>query len=305
MKVYEQYIKCIEGFGIQLDCNTFLNYYYEHLQTKKNKELNNTTPCKFFESFFDNSKENEMKYQTEVINKLANNVEIDKIQENLEKVGIQCCMINMYFLCEYIKFLTRNKYFILLAPQIKDTLSEIKELSSITFNNKDGSSTTTSSDKVMEIVLDALKAKNDENEYIAIKLVSWDKIANNEIMQAIFVHKLSAFLNSYFPIKRRKNTIVTAEEQELILYFLYLMELSPAKVTSSRFRQLKGVYDKINFSSSILNLPNDMVIEADFVKYENWKKGRLDFTDKDLDLHIIKIGDILHFSKGLEIDISL
>lgn len=302
MKTYGQYIEQVEELGNQLNTDIFLNYYYEHILY--NEVISKPTPQSFFISLFDNSVEKESEYQMEIFKKLGSDKKLDEIQDNLEKVGIQCCMVNMYYLCQYIKFLTRNRFFILLAPQIKDTLSEITELDSITFTNKDGSHTTTSSDKTKKIILDALKAKNNEDEYTAIKLVSWDKIANNEIMQAIFVHELSAFLNSYFPIQRRKNAIVTAEEQELITYFLYLLGLSPAKVTASRFRQLKNIFSKINFSSSVLNFSNVGAIEADFVKYENWKKGRLDFTSENLEMVTIKEGDTIQFSKDFKIDIS-
>lgn len=303
MKTYGQYIEQVEELGNQLNTGIFLNYYYEHI-LYKNEVISKPTPLNFFLTLFDNSVEKELEYQMEIFKKLGSDKKLDEIQDNLEKVGIQCCMVNMYYLCQYIKFLTRNRFFILLAPQIKDTLSEITELDSITFTNKDGSHTTTSSDKTKKIILDALKAKNNEDEYTAIKLVSWDKIANNEIMQAIFVHELSAFLNSYFPIQRRKNAIVTAEEQELITYFLYLLGLSPAKVTASRFRQLKNIFSKINFANSVLNFPNVGAIEVDFIKYENWKNGRLDFTSKNLEMVTIKEGDTMQFSKDFKIDIS-
>ena len=316
MKTYGKYTRNVEG-KTEMNQGVFLEYYYKTIQEQATKytfsdgnemKLAQTDPFDFFEYFFKNSNQDELDYIHSMFAKLNEDKDIDKIQDRLEELGIQCCPFNMYYLCEYIKHLANEHYFVLLEPQTKDTLSEITDLASITFTNKDGSSTTTSSSEIKKVVMEALEAKSKEteNKYVAKKLVRWNKIANKEIIQAIFVHELSSFLHSYFPIKRRANAIVTAPEQDLIIYYLHLLGLTPAKVTPARFRQLKGVYDKINYHPSIMSLPASkdskerMYIEFDFIKYELWKKGKLDFTDPDFDLGEITVGDTCYFPKDFD-----
>ena len=321
MKTYGKYTRNVVGKGVELDISIYLIYYYNHIFKRsvsvidndgKETLVNRTTPAEFFEDFLHRTQKEETDYQHDSFSKILADKELEKIQYRLEEKGIQLCPFNMYYLCEYIKFLTSDRYFVLLAPQIKDTLSEITDLSSITFTNKDGSSTTTSSDELKKAVLEALEAKSKEteNNYTAIKMVKWNKVANNEIMQAIFVHELSAFLHSYFPIKRRANAIVTAPEQDLIIHFLNMFGLSPAPVTPARFRQLKGIYDKIQKYPSLINVPwgedskVHRCLEIDFVKYKFWKTGKLNFKDENLKLDETQVGDTIYFSKDFQFDLD-
>lgn len=313
MKSYGQFTKFVDGRN-ELQMDVFIWYYYKNLQiryTVKGEiehKVEAGDPISYFQRRFP-EQEDEIDYQISVIQKLAGNKELDAIQDKLEEKGIQCCMLNMYVLCDYLKFLARNRIFLLLKPQVKDTLAEIKDLASITFTNKDGSTTTNNNDRLMKIVLDTIKEKQEELDkmYEVDRLVKWNKIANNEIMQAIFVHDLTYFLHSYFPIKRKKGSLITTEEQELIRFFLYLFELSPAKVSASRYRQLVSIYNEIDVmptANIIQDSKNDRegVFLFDYLSYNQWKTGKIDFKNNGWDRDSIKVGANVKFGNNVIIE---
>lgn len=142
----------------------------------------------------------------------------------------------------------KARYVFLLKPTIQETLSALGEVSKITFTHKDGTTVESSSETLIKEIRNALEANKecDAHTYQVEKIVTWDKVANNSVMQSYFVHDLSVFLNQYFPVKRKKDAQVSTKEVELILYLMKLFGLSKEELTNKRYWQLMNTYKRIN-----------------------------------------------------------
>lgn len=226
---------------------------------------------------------------------------LSELQEELEKEDKQVCMFNIYILSMFLVERGKTRYVFLLKPKIQETLSALNNVSKITFTNENGTTVESNSDILIKKVLEVLETNKecDTNISSIEKFVTWDEVANNVIMQSYFVHDLSVFLNKYFPIKRKKDALVSTTEVELILYLMKLFEMSKEELTNKRYFQLMSVYKKINNQvkdiGEFIMFGEKMTIPLLFIPYSIWSKGKIDWTDKDLPRVDIKVGDFIKF----------
>lgn len=217
------------------------------------------------------------------INRILHNERLSTLQDELIAEGKQVCIFNLYILCMYLLMKARTQYVILLEPTIEDILE--KKISSITFNYEDGSSMESS--KLVNEIKDML-ASNESKTYKVKEMVTWDKISNKALVNSYFVHDLAEFLHRYFPVKRKKDALVSTKEVELILYMLKLFELVPEEPTNKRFWHLMAYYKKVyqpigtNFAISKFRLPDmdeDLYTTLCFIPYKVWSAGKIDWEN--------------------------
>lgn len=236
-----------------------------------------------------------------IIQPILNDKRLSKLQEELEAEDKQVCMFNMYILSMFLVERGRTNYVFLLKPTIQETLSELRNVSKITFTNKDGATVESTSGMLIKEVMEVLEAKKEDatQKYEIEKVVTWDKVSNNSIMQSYFVHDLSLFFNIYFPIKRKKDALISTKEVELILYLMKLFGLSKEELTNKRYWQLMNTYEKINNHTTDLGefTINDktIIMPLRFIPYSIWSNGKIDWTDKDLPRFDGEVGTTIQF----------
>lgn len=222
---------------------------------------------------------------------------LDKLHKEITAKGMKLDPLNFYTLCLYILELIKEQYFILLKPTIADTLEELSDVKTITFENADGKTVSTSNKELIKLVMDNIKSEGNEDYEVErfVKLDDLGSLIDKTLKQASFTYNVALFLSEYFKdYPRRANCcMVSAKEQELILYMLYFFGLSPVPLTDSRYRQLISYYKKHITRVQYSTFPNIGMIPVQFLKYKDWKNG--------IDLNKIKFplneGDTVHFTQ--------
>lgn len=226
---------------------------------------------------------------------------LSELQNELEAENKQVCMVNLCILSLFLLEKGRARYLFLMKPTISETLSALKNVSKISFTNKDGTTVESSSKVLIKTVMETLetKSKIDETDHEFEKLVTWDKLADKSVMQSYFVHDLAMFLNKYFPVKRKKDALVSTKEVELILYLMKLVGLSTVELTNKRYWQLMKIYETINRQPTNLSKFNingkPVIIPTQYIPYSVWKNGKIDWTDDNIPETPIKEGDTIQF----------
>lgn len=278
------------------NCFEYINYYEENIHDY----ISFTDSDGKKVTIYDGSKIEDLcdsinlEVAKEVIKDIINDKKLDKLQKDLFNEGKEICMVNICLLAIFLIEKNKSKYCFLLKPQIKDTLSELKKVKKITFTNEDETKVESTSSLLIKTIIDSLKEIKEDN-YAVLKYARIDELVNKSVIQAYFVNDMSEFLNKYFPVKRKKNALVSTKEQELIRYLMEKYKLSPVVVTDSRFRQLKMLYKDIkNYDNpKIAKLPEFGYVPFRFIPYSLWSKGKIDI--KDLNSFDMKIGDIFNF----------
>lgn len=226
---------------------------------------------------------------------------LSELQNELEAENKQVCMVNLCILSLFLLEKGRARYLFLMKPKISETLSALKNVSKISFTNEDGTTVESSSKVLIKTVMETLetKSKIDETDHEFEKLVTWDKLADKSVMQSYFVHDLAMFLNKYFPVKRKKDALVSTKEVELILYLMKLVGLSTVELTNKRYWQLMKIYETINRQPTNLSKFNingkPVIIPTQYIPYSVWKNGKIDWTDDIIPETPIKEGDTIQF----------
>lgn len=228
---------------------------------------------------------------------------LDKLHKEIKANGMKLCPLNFYSFCQYILAIIKEQYFVLLKPTIADTIEELTDVKSITFTNGDGKEVKADNAQLIKIVLDNIKA-GDSTTYEADRLARVDKLGSmidKTLIQSSFVFNVALFLKEYFKdYPRRANCcMVSAPEQQLILYMLYFFGLAPAPLTDSRFRQLIKYYKEHRSRVSLSSLPSIGIIPMEFIKYKDWKDG---IKLNQLKYPVNK-GDTIKFPDNLKIEI--
>ena len=149
--------------------------------------------------------------------------------------------------------------------------------------------------------MEALEKKkdSDQSEYEVDKIVTWDQVSNKSVMQSYFVHDLTVFLNKYFPVKRKKDALVSTKEVELILYLMKLLGLSTAELTNKRHSQLMSLYKQISKQKQDYGRFNidgkERILPIMFIPYSVWNYGKLDWTAEEFPELKLKTGDKIKF----------
>lgn len=95
--------------------------------------------------------------------------------------------------------------------------------------------------------------------------------------------------------------MVSATEQQLILYMLFFFGLAPAPLTDSRFRQLIAYYKEHQNRVSYSIFPEIGILPIEFIKYGDWKDGNIKL---DKLKYPVGIGDTITLSKDMKVDIN-
>lgn len=181
----------------------------------------------------------------------------------------------LYMLCCYILTVVSEVYFMRLRPtakEVNDELNKMDEVTSITFTDKEGKSITVKTSSIIKEVMDVVRADGSSTDYETDRLCKVADVSNNVYLQSMFAVELATFINEYFPMKRKKGSMVNTGEQELIMTILYLFELSPAKATNSRFRQLLMYHDAFKPNVIWSALPIDGATRLIPLSYIKWKQ---------------------------------
>ena len=224
-----------------------------------------------------------------------------QLQNELQKEGKQVCMFNMYILAKFLIERGKTRYVILLKPKISDILATLKGVSKISFKNEDGTIIKSESPKLIQIIMEAMEEKKDadQSNMEVEKVVTWNEVSNKSVMQSYFVNDLTYFLNKYFPVKRKKDALVSTKEVELILYLMKLVGLSTVELTNKRYWQLMKIYETINRQPTNLSKVNingkPVIIPTQYIPYSVWKNGKIDWTDDIIPETTIKEGDTIQF----------
>ena len=207
----------------------------------------------------------------------------------------------MYILSKFLVERGKSRYLFLLKPTISETLSALKDVSKITFTHKNNTKVESTSRYLIEKIMEVLEAEKESKNknYEVEKIVTWDKVSNNSIMQSYFVNDLTMFLNKYFPVKRKKDALVSTKEVELILYLMKIFGLSTVELTNKRYWQLMKIYrdiDSHNTEYGEFNI-NDVkvIIPIYFIPYSLWSNGKIEWTGKDIPKLNGEIGTTIQF----------
>lgn len=177
-------------------------------------------------------------------------------------------------LCLFINDIIHQKLVVLLKPTLEEVANAITNLKSVTFTNKDGSSVCSDNAQLIASVKKAIPHSED-NQLEAYKIVDRQDVFTKELMQIEFFYYLSQFFNQFFDIKRRG--LLTNLESEIIGYFLKWFGLSPVEVSTSRLRQLRMNFDKVEEYDIYEMKVNDKSIKVQwqFIRYSDWIKGKI------------------------------
>ena len=224
-----------------------------------------------------------------------------KLQDELEKEGKQVCMFNMYILAKFLIERGKTRYVFLLKPKIADILATLNDVTKVSFTNKDGTVIKSASPKLIQVLMESLEEKKDADQstFEVDKIVTWDQVSNKSVIQCYFVHDLTMFLNKYFPVKRKKNALVSTKEVELILYLMKLFGLSIVELTNKRHCQLMSFYKQIKTIPERfvqINLDEKKYItNMTFIPYSIWNNGKIDWTAEEFPQLSLKTGDTIKF----------
>ena len=177
-------------------------------------------------------------------------------------------------LCLFINDIIHQKLVVLLKPTLEEVANAITNLKSVTFTNKDGSSVCSDNAQLIASIKKAIPHSED-NQLEAYKIVDRQDVFTKELMQIEFFYYLSQFFNQFFDIKRRG--LLTNLESEIIGYFLKWFGLSPVEVSTSRLRQLRMNFDKVEEYDIYEMKVNDKSIKVQwqFIRYSDWIKGKI------------------------------
>lgn len=193
-------------------------------------------------------------------------------------------------LCLFINDIIHQKLVVLLKPTLEEVANAITNLKSVTFTNKDGSSVCSDNAQLIASIKKAIPHSED-NQLEAYKIVDRQDVFTKELMQIEFFYYLSQFFNQFFDIKRRG--LLTNLESEIIGYFLKWFGLSPVEVSTSRLRQLRMNFDKVEEYDIYEMKVNDKSIKVQwqFIRYSDWIKGKINPL-KDEIIPLRDTGDI-------------
>lgn len=220
----------------------------------------------------------------DVVESLLQDERLGQLQDELQEEGKSVCVVNLYILAKYLIEKNKSRHLLLLKPSLSETLSSLKDVSEIRFVNKDGTMAESTSDALIKKIMDTLKKESPAANYEVEKIVTWDDVSNNSIMQGYFVYDLTMFLNKHFPVKRKKDALVSTKEVELILYLMKLFGLSTVELTNKRYWQLmktcKDVDKQIKEHRLLIN-HEGAIIPFYLIPYSVWNNSKIEWNDEN------------------------
>ena len=297
MKTYGQYVRVGESGEPELYPFEYLDFYETHAHPYHEFMLEEGRE-KVYEGI--TAKDFHLRHKEgfwHIVQPILQDKRLEQLQDELEEEGKQVCMFNMYILAMFLVEKSKSRYLFLLKPTISETLSALKDVSKITFTNKDGSTVESSSSILIKMIMETLEAnkESDAMNYEVEKVETWDKVSNNSIMQSYFVKDLTMFLHTYFPVKRKKNALISKKEVELILYLMKIFNLSTVELTNKRYWQLMKTYQDINKQVPEYLEHEGSLIPLYFIPYSVWNNSKIEWTGEELPVFTIKEGMKIKF----------
>ena len=177
MNTYNQHIRIEEDGSQELYPFDYLEFYESNIHPYEDFKLGNESK-RIYEGI--TASEFRKKHKAGFLNvmqEVLNDKRLEKLQEELETEEKQVCMFNLYILAMFLVERCKTRYVFLLKPTIQETLSALNNVSKITFTNRDGSIAESTSDILIQTLLDALEANKecDTDTCQVEKVVAWDK----------------------------------------------------------------------------------------------------------------------------------
>lgn len=258
-------------------CKYFAENIQEYDELPDGKKIYEGISLGEFGATFGRDIDDECELLRFIVNMIISDRELEELQEEIIKDVIDnFCLFNFLALSTFVNVIIRARYYFLLEPTAEELAKEIKgNFKVVTFTKNDGKKVTYDSDGFITMLNNAIGSyKGESNNYECKKIVRIDDIANNEVLQSVFVVKMAQFLQRYFPnAKRRANCCMVSKlEQTMILKLLSFYGLAPKGVTltDSRFRQLVATYNKLVHNDGLQQITDDIIIHASFVSYSQW-----------------------------------
>ncbi len=303
MKTYSKYLIFNESNQVLINPYVYMDFYKDNIhpyitipyEDKEERVYEGITVDEFCNNY--------ERHHTpeELLNKVFSDERLGTLQEELENEGKDVCMVNLYMLSLYLIERAKSRYVILLKPTLQETFSKINDVTKITFTNSDGTKSETTSQSLIKEIKNLLGKKNEESKtfYEVDKIVTWDEVANTSIILSYFVHDMTEFLNTFFPVKRKKDAKISTKEVDLILYLMQDLGLLKSKVTNKRYWQLMNIYEHLNkHSEDLLRMPlngTSVLIPTLFLPYSIWSKNNIDWAEEDLPKLRIEEGMTIQF----------
>lgn len=275
------------GQKLLVDMWCYVRYFYEKIQ---DKNIDNgfvyvdgcLTPVIYCKKFVqDTDKERVNKKMKSLEGFISDSTCYDFQNKIYDKYNVHINWIALYGLCIYIKEIIDRRYCIILKPSIKEILNEISNsegVNEITITMKNGKKISTSYSGIIENLVNSLKNSEDET-YGIDRMEKKVDVYTKEYAQVEFVRYISRFFHDYFNVKRRQNSYLSNEEQELIRYLLYFFSFSPEIITDSRLRQLMTSKYSCPKHLQFLNLPgifeSNLAIHLEYLTYTDINKGKI------------------------------
>lgn len=300
MKIYERYLITIDG-ETKLYPFDYLTFYESNIHPYTDIYLEDGIQRVYdgitAEEFYLKHKD---EFEDNMQSLVFEDKRLNELQEELEKEGKQVCMLNIYILSKFLVERGKSRYIFLLKPSMGETLDALKDVSKITFTNQDGTIVESTSRILLKKVMEALETEKESKtiDFEVEKIVTWDKVSNNSVMMSCFVNDLTMFLNKYFPVKRKKDALVSTKEVELILYLMKIFNLSTVELTNKRYWHLMKTYKEVSkHENQICQIPykNGIYVPLFFIPYSIWNKGKIDWTENEASKFTLNDGTIIGF----------
>lgn len=258
-------------------CKYFAENVQEYVKMPNGRKIYEGISLAEFGTTFGSNINDELELARFILGMITSDKDLEELQEEIIKnVVDNFCLFNFLALSTFVNVIVRAKYYFLLEPTAEELAKEIKgNFKAVTFTKNDGKKVTYDSAEFITMLNNAIgNYKGESNNYECKKIVRIDEIANNEVLQSVFVVKMAQFLQRFFPnAKRRANCCMVSKlEQTLILKLLSFYGLAPKGVTltDSRFRQLVATYNKLVHNDDLQQITDDIIIHASFVSYSQW-----------------------------------
>lgn len=297
MKTYSQHIRENENGKKEIYPFDYLEFYVDNIQPYTQFE---DSPEKIYEGITeDDFYKSHPNGFSDLFKLLLHDKRLSQLQDELETEHKQVCLFNISVLSQFLIERGKSRYLYLSRPTISDTLAELKNVSKITFTNTDGSTVESKSTTLIKKVMETLEAEKESDalKCEVDKIVTWDDFADKSILQSYFVHDLAMFLNKYFPIKRKKDALISTKEVELILYLMKIFGLSAVELTNKRYWQLMKIHKAIKSATCYGEMTingKKSVAPVFFIPYSIWKNGKIEWTE-DLPNFVMKEGMVVTF----------
>lgn len=201
----------------------------------------------------------------------------------------------LYMLCCYIIYAIEQNYFVKLRPtarDINDELDKMNEVVCITITDNEGKTFTFNTEYVIKNVVDAIRADTTADSYETDKICKLPEVTNTTFLQSMFTVELANFLHYYFPVRRKKDSLVSTNEQDMILKILFLFKLTPVLATRNRFRQLVMLNDKFKNNISWSDFPfSEEPLPISFIKWKYHNKTNW----QGVEYEPVKVGETVTF----------